>query len=407
MLASTGVSAVTGLLFWVVAARRVPPDVLGIAAGLVAANAFLSYLTSLALPYAMLRFGRTTVGVSNRLNASLVVSTAASLVAAVLFGLVASLAAPTLAPYLHRPADVGLFAAAGVGAAVSLLLDNLLAARRRAGTVLVRNGAAGLLKLLALVGLSVDAPGALYLAVTLPSLVTAAGVLVALPLLVPGYRPTTLYRPGALRADPAVCEVAAFAWRNYPGALLSGAPQFALPLLAVTMLGAYRNAFFHVAWSIAQMVYLVPSVIANISLSQGSAASARTLAARAAMFSVVLLAPACAVGVLAPGLILSLYGGSYVDAAAPSLRLLLLAALPWTLVIVTQARLRTEHRFGTLTALTAGFCLLALGLPVGLAPAWGGTGMAAGWTLAVSVAAVLAWLCTVRRPDAANIGGSR
>src|SRR5204863_2312768 len=49
MLASTGVSAGTGLLFWVMAALMVRPEALGAAAGLVAANSSLSYLTSLVL----------------------------------------------------------------------------------------------------------------------------------------------------------------------------------------------------------------------------------------------------------------------------------------------------------------------------------------------------------------------
>src|SRR4029079_9773889 len=64
MLASTGVSAGTGLLFWVFAALTVRPDVLGVAARLVAANAFLSYLTSFALPYAMLRYGARLTGLA-------------------------------------------------------------------------------------------------------------------------------------------------------------------------------------------------------------------------------------------------------------------------------------------------------------------------------------------------------
>ena len=77
MLASTGVSAVTGLLFWVVAARRAEPAVLGAAAGLFAANSFLSYLTGFGLPYAMLRFGGSD-RITARLNASLAFSAATS-----------------------------------------------------------------------------------------------------------------------------------------------------------------------------------------------------------------------------------------------------------------------------------------------------------------------------------------
>jgi O-antigen/teichoic acid export membrane protein len=79
------------------------------------------------------------------------------------------------------------------------------------------------------------------------------------------------------------------------------------------------------------------------------------------------------------------------------LRLLLLGVLPWTVVILAQARLRTEHRFGALTLLTSVFCVISLVLPVlaGLF-AGAGTGMSAGWLAAVAVAALLAWGQTAR-----------
>jgi hypothetical protein len=296
-----------------------------------------------------------------------------------------------------------MFALAGAGAAASVLLDNVLAARRRSGAVLVRNCAAGLLKLVPLAWLPADDPRPLYLAVTLPALVTGAAVLLAMPRLVPGYRLTAGYRPGALRRDPAVREVAAFAVRNYPGSLLSGAPQFGLPLIAVNVLGARQNAFFFVAWSIAQVVYLVPTVISNISLSQGTAASAAALADRGRRLSLLLLAPA-AVGLAVPALILGPYGRVYAADAAGALRLLLIGAVPWTVLILAQARLRTEHRFGALTVLTGCFCAASLSLPVVgalmAAPGWGSTGMAGGWLLAVAGAGVLAWRLTAHPAEA-------
>jgi O-antigen/teichoic acid export membrane protein len=388
MLASTGVSAGTGLLFWVFAALTVRPDALGVAAGLVAANAFLSYLTSFALPYAMLRYGASSTGISARVNASVAVSAATSALAAVAFAVLAPIVSPSLAPRLHGAGDVALFAAAGIGAALSVLLDNLLAARRRAGAVLARNAAAGVLKLGSLGWLSAGDARGVYLAVTLPALLTGVGLLAVLFWLVPGYSPV---RFGFDR------ELAGFAWRNYPGSLLSGAPQFALPLLAVNVLGPLLNAFFYMAWSMAQIVYLVPSVISNISLSQGTAASAGTLATRSRRLAFALLAPVVAVAVAVPALFLRWYGGSYADQAATPLRLLMLAAVPWTIVILAQSRLRTEHRFTALTALSAVFCALSLGLPVGFGALWHGTGMAAGWLLAVSVAAVCAYAVSRER----------
>jgi O-antigen/teichoic acid export membrane protein len=382
MLASTGVSAGTGLLFWVFAALTVRPDALGVAAGLVAANGFLSYLTSFALPYAMLRYGLNTTGIA--VNTCVLVSAASSVLAAVGFAGLAPIVSPSLAPHLHGAGDVALFAAAGVGAALSGLLDNLLAARRRAGVVLARNVAAGLLKLAPLGWLTAGDSRGVYLAVTLPALVTAVCVLAVLGRLVPGY---SIVRAGL---DPAGRELASFAWRNYPGALLSGAPQFALPLLAVNVLGPVRNAYFYVAWSMAQIVYLVPSVISNISLSQGTAASAGHLATRSRRLAFALLAPIVAVALAVPSLFLRWYGGSYVDQATTPLRLLMLAAVPWAIVILAQSRLRTEHRFTALTGLSAALCGLSLGLPVGFGAVWYGTGMAAGWLVAVSGAAACA-----------------
>jgi O-antigen/teichoic acid export membrane protein len=392
MLASTGVSAVTGLVFWVVAARRVEPAVLGAAAGLFAANSFLSYLTGFGLPYAMLRFGGSD-RVTARLNTSLAFSAATSLAAATLYAVAAPLVSPALAPHLRSwwP-NVVLFALAGIGAGAGVLVDNLLAARRRAGTVLVRNAAAGVLKVAVLPWLPAGDPRALYLAVTLPVAATVLVTLLALPRLVPGYRVTAGYRPIAgYRRDPAVRETAAFAAKSFPGALLSGAPQFALPLLAVSVLGVRENAFFYVAWSIAQIAYLVPSVVGNISLSQGTSTSAGSLAARTRRFSALLLAPAVAIGALAPGVVLSLYGAAYAGGAAMSLRLLLLGVLPWTVVILAQSRLRTEHRFRALTLLTAVFCALSLVLPVTAGLVSGsGTGMSGGLLAAAVAAALLA-----------------
>src|SRR5205814_4846281 len=149
------------------------PEALGAAAGLVAANSFLSYLTSLALPYPLLRYGAVVEGTAARVNASVLVSAATSVLAAIVFAVVAPLASPSLAPYLHGILNVALFAAAGTGAALSVLLDNLLTARRRAGTVLARNVAAGALKLVPLAWLSAGDSRGVFLAVTLPSLATA------------------------------------------------------------------------------------------------------------------------------------------------------------------------------------------------------------------------------------------
>ena len=388
LLASTGVAAATGLLFWILAARRTEPAVLGLAAGMIAAMGFLSYLTSFALPYTMLRYGGSTRPVNGLVNSSVAVSAVTSLLAAAVFAVVAGATGSVLAPLLRDPLDVLLFGFAGVGAGTGLLLDNLLAARQRADLALLRNTAAGLLKLLLLVPVGAGDPRGVYLAVTAPGVITAVIGYALLHRVIPGYRPWDFTRTPLLR------EAARFSLRTFVGSLLSGAPQFALPLIAVVVLGPRGNAFFYVAWSIAQAVYLVPTVISNVTLSRGASTPTRTLIRRSLRFSLLLVGPlALAVTALA-GPALLFYGTEYAGGAAAPLRLLGLAALPWAMVIIAQAQLRIEHRYRALNLLTGFLCAVSLAAPVALGSWFGVVGMAGGWLLSISVAAALAWWLT-------------
>ena len=396
LLASTGVAAATGLLFWILAARRTEPAVLGLAAGMIAALGFLSYLTSFALPYAMLRYGGSTQAVAGLVNSSAAVSAATSLLAAAVFAVLAGATGTMLAPLLRDPLDVLLFGLAGVGAATGLLLDNLVAARQRADLALLRNTAAGLLKLFLLIPVGPHDPRGVYLALTLPGLITAVIGYALLPRVIPGYRQWDFTRTPLLR------QAARFSLRTFAGSLLSGAPQFALPLIAVVVLGPRGNAFFYVAWSIAQVVYLIPTVISNITLSRGASTPTATLIRRSLRFSLLLVGPfALAVTALA-ALTLQLYGTEYADGAAGPLRLLGLAALPWAVVIIVQAQLRIEHRYRALNLLTGCLCAVSLGVPVALGTWFGAPGMAGGWLLSLSAIAALAWWLTGHAAAAAR-----
>jgi len=396
LLASTGVAAATGLLFWILAARRTEPAVLGLAAGMIAAIGFLSYLTSFALPYAMLRYGGSTRPVHGLVNYSAAVSAVTSLLAAALFAAVAGATGTVLAPLLRDPLDVLLFGLAGVGAATGQLLDNLLAARQHADLALLRNAAAGLLKLLLLVPVGAGDPRGVYLALTVPGLITAVIGYALLHRVIPGYRLWDFTR------TPLVREAARFSLRTFAGSLLSGAPQFAIPLIAVVVLGPRGNAFFYVAWSIAQVVYLVPTVISNITLSRGGSTPTVALIRRSRRFSLLLVGPFVLAVTALAGPVLHLYGTQYAGGATGPLRLLGLAALPWAMVIIAQAQLRIEHRYRALNLLTGFLCVVSLAMPVALGSWFDAAGMAGGWLLSISAVVALAWWLTGRAAAAAG-----
>jgi hypothetical protein len=85
MLGSTAVSAGTGLLFWLLAARVTDAGTVGLGAALIAAVSFLSYLTSMALPYGILRFARATTQLGHVLNTAVWASVLTSVLAALVY----------------------------------------------------------------------------------------------------------------------------------------------------------------------------------------------------------------------------------------------------------------------------------------------------------------------------------
>jgi O-antigen/teichoic acid export membrane protein len=388
MLAGTAVSAATGMAFWMLAARITDAAVVGLAAGIVAAVGFLSYLTSLALPYGLLRFARVTPRLGRVVNMAVGVSALASVVAGVAYCAGAGWWAPKLAGLLRDPVEVALFALAGAGAAAGLLVDNVLAARRRGGAALVRNTVAGVGKLVLLPLMADQGPSGVYLAMMLPMAVSAAGALVLLPKLVPDSGPWDL------GGGPEVRALFGFSLRNFPAALASGAPMFLLPVIAAARLDPAANAYFYVAWTIGQVVQLVPSVVANMTLSEGATEGAYASAVKAERFVLTLLVPGCLLLGLLAGVALGLYGSDYAAGAATPLRCFIASAVPWAIVVIHQSRLRVEGRLREVTVLTLVLCVLSLGLPLGLVGWLGVAGLGYGW---LGGAALTALVVSLRR----------
>jgi O-antigen/teichoic acid export membrane protein len=382
MLGSTAVSAGTGLLFWLLAARVTDAGTVGLGAALIAAVSFLSYLTSMALPYGILRFARATTQLGRVLNTAVWASVLTSVLAALVYAAGAGWWAPKLSGLLDSAADVALFALAGAGTAAGLLVDNALAARRRGGIALARNAVAGIGKL-ALLPLMVDAgPAGVYLAMTLPLAVSAFATLAVLPKLIPGYSPLDL------RGGPEVRALFGFSLRNYPAALASGAPMFLLPVIAANLLTPAGNAYFYIAWSIGQVAQLLPGVVSSMALSEGATEGAAGSAARGQRFTLTLLVPGCVVAVLLAGPAMALYGPGYRAGATTPLQCFVVAAVPWALVLIAQARLRAEDRYRDVTALTLLLCACTLGLPLLGGRLLGLPGIGLGWLAGATLTAL-------------------
>jgi O-antigen/teichoic acid export membrane protein len=384
LFASTGLWAATGFAFWLIAARLSDPIAVGRAAAVAAAIVLLTYLTSFGLPYGLLRYGNDDRGLSSIVNFSFLFTVATSVAAAMVFVAGAGWWAPELRSLLGGFTGVVFFAAANAGAALIVLLDSLSAARRATHYAVFRAAVGGIGRLALLAALVWFGARGIVFAAFVP-LIVVGGVFALLPRLVyPGYSRREL------EVGPQLRRFVSFSFHTFPASLFGGAPPFVLPLIVLAIAGTTDTAFFYVSWSLVGVLLLVPTAISNVSLSEGTRHGPRGVARRGRLFALTLTLPAAIVLALAAYPILRLYGPEYADQGATTLRILAVSLVPWTFMAATYSMLRGLNRHRALTIATAVFLVSSLSLPIVMGLAYGLTGVAAGWTLGVTISAISA-----------------
>jgi O-antigen/teichoic acid export membrane protein len=391
---STGISAGAGFAAWSIAAHSATPHAVGIAAGLFSSCSLLSYLTSLALPYGLLHYGNR-VDARGVLSLAMSVTAVTSVAGAAVFTLGSRWWAPALAPELDHLYAFVVYAGLNVAVAAAALIDAYFIARRRAGLVCARNlitavGKVGGLTVLAVKRL--PHPTAICLAMLVP---VAASVACASVPIATAPVSTRDYKRALPRA------LFDFSLKNYPGALLDGAPTFLLPVIVLRFVGPTANAYFYVAWSISSAVGLVAAAVGQVTLRETSGVNNRQILAKRAMI-IALAATGFAVLVLycAGPLVLHIFGSSYISRATVPLRLMLLSTIPGAHLTITIALLRGQRRSAAVTQASFAYAALSIGATVALGAVAGVNGVCVGWLVGVTLAAVIVALISARHPEA-------
>lgn len=397
LLGSLIATAGGGFLFWLLAANLAPAPAVGISATLVSSVSLLTYLTGLGLPYGMLKFATRDEGISSLVNGSLAVCIATSVGASIIFVIGIELWAPDLRSLVNDPAEAGLFSAANAATGIIVLLDSLAVARRRAEIAFLRAVILSVLRIVAVALLAPSGADGIFIASAAPAVLVGAISVVSLP--VAGLHYRLRLAVGWSRLRPYL----GYSVRNAPSALLAGAPPFLLPLLVLAILGPTQAAYFYVAWSFVAVAIVVPSVVANVALSEGSRADAWKTARHGRGFALMVCAMLMVVLIACAPLLLSLFGSEY-KAASSALRIFSVALVPWTFVSLSVAALRAEARYGEMTWAMFGLAVSCLAGAVALGSQIGLNGVALGWTIGASLSALVLetylWRARLRRRPA-------
>ncbi|WP_443072751.1 lipopolysaccharide biosynthesis protein [Streptomyces sp. WMMC897] len=407
LMLNTGVSAVLGLGYWLVAARYYTDAAVGQGSAAIAAMKLLAGLTAVTLLGGLARFvpvaGRTTRALVVRVYAG---SAAVVAAAAVLFVLTLGLWGPSFRLLDGWLPGLG-FVLAVVAWSLLTLQDGVLTGLRSAAWVPVGNTAFSVTKLVLLVVLATAVPTAgvfVSWAAAIAVSVLPLGWLV-LRRLVPRHMAATAAgaRPSSWR------EMGRFLAGDSTGALFSLAVVYLVPVLVAARVDAAQNAYFYITVTIAGTVNLL-AVNMGASLTVEGAHDPALLAAhcRAALRRMLrVMVPVCAgLFVFAPQ-ILGVFGPGYAAEATGLLRCYAVGALLRVVIEVYFAVLRARSRTAGLAWLQGALCALVLVLTVALLPPLGLVG--AGLAELVSLGAVaLVALVRLRSALASGPGsGSR
>lgn len=392
LVASAGVTSVLGLAFWSLAARRYSPAALGATAGLLAAMEVIAAIANLGLRSALTRFVPSLGDQARRVVAvSYAVSGAAALACALGFVLVHRHLFPELT-LLDDPVGAAFFTVSTALWVLFSLQDSVLIGLRRSSWLPVENAVFALVKLGLLLALVAPLPEwGIYVAWTAP---LALFVIVVNAAAFP-----RLGRSTAGTERLGVPELIRYSAGDYAASAIWLATIDGLPLLVLALAGATASAGYHLAWTVAYTLFLVPSAVGSALLAEAAHDGPRldANARRALGLSLGLVVPGALIIAVGAPLLLSVFGTSYADDAGGLLRLMALSAIPYAVNNLHVSLDRARRNLASVVRFFAVFCGALLTLSAVLVPHLGATGTGVAWL--VVQCALAAWVVLVPRRD--------
>lgn len=396
LMASTGLTAGLGFLFWILVDRSYSTQRVGLATSLINAISLISYLALFGLNSVLIRHQAKGRARNSQVTRSLLISAAGGLLFA--GGFLALL--PWLSPRLEfiraNPAYALLFCAFCGFAAVNLLTDSVFMAARLPQYNLLVDGFVQSLSKLAMPIFLVTF-GAVGIVAS-----TGIGYAVAVVASLAAMRWRLGFRFDLRTRDRTLTEQARYSLANYGSSLLNLVPQLALPMIALQKLGSETEAYYFMAFQVANILYAASHSIGDATFSEASHDVSRLAEClrRAARMNIVILIPAVAVVCLAARLLLELFGQSYADHAQGLLVLLAAGAIAVALNNWSSNALRVTGAIRPLVASNVIYTVASIGFAEVMAPhgliwigwAWVGGNLLSGLAALVYVPSSVAHL---------------
>ena len=390
LLLSAASSSGLGFIYWILAAHLYGSRAVGLGAAAISALLFLTGISQLSLPGAVVRFLPRAGSVSARfVVAAYLVSALLAIGAGACFLAGIGLWSPQLGLFTRTPGVIILFLFAIAVWSIFSLQDSVLTGLRRAVWVPVENVISSVIKIGLLVVLAKQLPQqGIFASWTIAAAVTILPIsLLLFRRLIPQHRRQVPSKPDEA---PHAGQIGRYLAGNYVGVLFGLASTALLPLLVTRESGLTANAYFYQPWLIFYALQVIGQNM-TMSLIVEGALDPRNLeinAKRLLAQVMRLVVPAAVILFVASPYVLRVFGAQYASHGELLLRLLALAAVPNAAILVYLSVLRVQQRNAAVAVVQASLALMVVGLSGVLLPTHGinGVGVA---TLVAEMAVIL------------------
>ncbi|HSX42664.1 MAG TPA: oligosaccharide flippase family protein [Candidatus Saccharimonadales bacterium] len=338
LMSSTAIMSVLGFGFWLFVAHMYKPADVGIASALISITVLLSNLSMMGLSSGLIRFLPKSDNQSGTINAAMITVGGATTIAALLYVLLGAHFGANmslLANGWHKAIFVVLLSSISLNS----ITDSVFIANRRAEFHTAAYALLGVVKLLLPLGLVSLAATGIFAAYILSMV---ASLIFSLFLMTRWCDYSLLARPDWHMLG----RIRKFATNNYLALIITGLPSQIIPTLIIRHIGAAQVAFFSMAWTMANLLYIIPSATTQSLLAESShnPEDRQYHLKHTVKILSLILVPAVVGAILIAPYLLRIFGPQYSHEGTRIFQILALATFPYAFACVAGTRLNIEHR---------------------------------------------------------------
>jgi O-antigen/teichoic acid export membrane protein len=377
LITNSGITLILGFVFWIVVARFYTVSEVGYGSGLLAATALLSFVGTLGFGYGIIRYLPNSEDKTRILNSSFTLAGLAAIIIGLVFIGGLSVWSPELVFIRQNPIFLAAFVLFTAVLTLYTIVTQVFVAFRRSGFTLTQGIIAGGLRLILAVGLAyvfrifgIYASHGIAHAISL-----GICLIIFLPKILPRYSPVpSLHRQIGKK-------LAAFSITNYLSEGLWNLPTWILPLIILNTRSAEDNAYFYMAWSMANLLLTIGLGISFSLFAEGTYEARNVGRNLISSFKLIilLLVPAAAILASLGDKLLLVFGSEYSAEGTRLLQILSLASLPASINFLYLGLARVEERLKSLILVTGVTAVVTLLLSYILLPHLGIFGVGVSW----------------------------